>query len=283
MARSRKPQPKAPAAKPLKTSSKKPAAVKAANKTPKVKPPSKSALWDMFVRRVNAAAKELNLPQEYKLTKVREKGGKRGEAWKDFERAIAQLFREKGFLKAERVSRGDDLGESDIDVDVPEIPVCKVDTKYQIDGWSVFTLFQDVEKKYVTAAEDFLVMPLKGGPMSGNKGSVSVIRSEKLVELLAHVYLREAGKGHAMSCPFCPGAMYAKPMSNELAECICRMCGTAVFTAASKIPKGAWLVPDVSGARAARKASKAATITTSPTPMTPSAPAPAGKTKRKTA
>lgn len=217
----------------------KPVSAKAEGRAPKPpKSEKKADIWDRFRREVDRLAKELAVPQLYKLEKVREKGGKRGDAWKDWERAYTKLLVAGGFTKAERICRGDDLGESDVDILVPEAPLLKVDCKYKVDGWSVRTLFDEVEGKYVAKGTDeFLVLPLKSG---GLEGSVSVIRSEKLIELLASCCLRSTRAAHPMSCPVCPGALRATGSTLGLAHCQCTSCGLEIQTNASNVPQAAW-------------------------------------------
>jgi hypothetical protein len=206
-----------------------------------VKPPKSekpSDLWNRFKLETAKLAKTLAIPQAYTLEKVREKGKKRGDAWKDFEREVTRLFVAGGFTQAERISRGDDLGASDVDILVPENPLLKVDTKYQVDGWSVLTLFEKTEEKYVAKhSSEFLVMPLKAG---GTAGSVSVIRTEKLIALLATSCLRDGAAGHAMSCPVCPGAVAAIPLGKIQAHCECSSCGFEFQAPAASVPPAAW-------------------------------------------
>lgn len=196
-----------------------------------IKPLNRTQKWERFIRGVAALAKDLDLPQAYEVKKVRERGKPRGEAWKDFERAIALAFRDQGFTKADRISRGNDLGESDVDVDVPELPALKVDCKYQVDGWSVMTLFEEVEAKYVASGtSDFLVMPLKSG---GKSGSVSVIRTEKLIEVLAQAFLRQ-GESHTsiLRCPLCPGELVdTGSVFFGARYCQCKVCQALVSVA----------------------------------------------------
>lgn len=203
------------------------------------KPVSKTAAWDRFLREVKKLALELQLPQAYEIKKVvaHEKGRRSNEAWKNFERAMADLFRSVGFDKAERVSRADDLGVSDIDVVIPEIPHVKVDCKYKQDGHVVLTTFEEAEAKYVTAEGDFLVLPLKSG---GKEGSISAVRSEVLADLLATKYLKKAHTGVAFGCPVCPGSLQATPLRNELSECVCGACGFAFLTQSTKVPASAF-------------------------------------------
>lgn len=226
-----------------------------APKPPKSEKPSD--IWTRFKLETVNLAKTLNVPQAWTLEKVREKGKKRGDAWKDFERAYTKLLVEAGFTKAERISRGDDLGESDVDILVPENPLLKVDTKYKVDGWSVRTLFDEVEAKYVREGSgEFLIMPLKSG---GTEGSVTVIRSEKLASILAENCLRDAGQSHPFSCPVCPGFVQARKASLGLASCSCTSCGLEFQTAASNVPQVAWIIDIILPAdHAARLAAAAA-------------------------
>ena len=163
------------------------------------------------------------------------KSGKSSQAWKAFEREVASKFQDVGFTQAHRVSRGDDLGESDTDVKVPEVPQLQIDTKYRSGGMSIISLFKETESKYVRKkSNDFLVLPLKAGGMTG---SVSVIRTEILAELIAHRYLGGSEK-QGLTCPQCQSVLQVGQFLMGLAPCTCPTCEKEILVRETDIPKG---------------------------------------------
>ena len=158
---------------------------KTPSKSTKSKPLSKRAQWDGFEHQVRALALELGIPETlYDLSKVRKKPGAGSEAWKGHERQFTELLVNAGFA-AHRVSRGDDLGVSDVDIIVDDIPTMKVDCKYRAGGWAHHAEVDEAEAKYCTGEGDFLVLPTKGGLEAG---SLVSLRSQVFVQIgRAHV------------------------------------------------------------------------------------------------
>lgn len=167
-------------------------------KKPSPKPPKDA--WRHFLRQVGQLAAACGLqPGGYRLTKLQPKTGKRSQAWKSFERAIAELAQEAGF-DAQRVSRGADLGASDIDVRLPRVPELRIDCKYRQDGFSHHSLFEGAENLYCQAPGQWLVLPTKAGQATG---SLVTLRSEKFFELLARAYPEKQEAVTTWSCPRC--------------------------------------------------------------------------------
>lgn len=167
-------------------------------KKPLRKPPKDA--WRHFLRQVTKLAAECGVATTgYKLTKLQPKTGKRSQAWKSFERAIAELAQEAGFA-ATRVSRGADLGASDIDVRLPRVPELRIDCKYRQDGFSHHSLFEGAENLYCQEPGQWLVLPTKAGQATG---SLVTLRSEKFFELLARAYPEKQEATTTWSCPRC--------------------------------------------------------------------------------
>ncbi len=160
--------------------------------------------------------------------------GRCSDAWKNFERAVAELFQKFGFTKAFRVSRGDDIGVSDTDVKVPDCPGIQVDAKYRKGGWAHHTIFFECEEKYVGDDPDkFLILPTKGG---GERGALVTLRLEKLLELLAKVYLGSVGTP-GLKCPHCGSPVESKSNALGLALCSCPNCRKEFFIPETDVPK----------------------------------------------
>lgn len=162
-------------------------------------------------------------------------------AWKDFERAIAETARKFGFTQAHRVLRGDDIGESDIDVSIPEVPAARVDCKYRQGGWSHHKIFVECEKKYVTKGQ-FLVLPTKSGRQNG---SISSVRTEVLFELLAAKYLSRRENPNSMGCPRCPGVCNVDILDIGLAQCVCLNCSLSYLVRQEELPKNLQSRPEI--------------------------------------
>jgi hypothetical protein len=149
------------------------------------KPAKQAKVWLAFQRAVEKLAKELGVPkQAYTLSKVKSANGKRSEAWKQFERQVAEMAREFDF-KAERISRGADLGKSDVDIHVADLPELKIDCKYRLGGWVHHSIFQQAEKLYCTKPGDWLILPTKSG---GGSGFFVTLRDRQFFEILSRAY-----------------------------------------------------------------------------------------------
>lgn len=157
----------------------------------------------------------------------------KSSAWKDFERAIADLARKAGFTQAYRVLRGDDIGESDIDVEIPEVPAARVDCKYRQGGWSHHKIFVECEKKYVRKGQ-FLALPTKSGRQTG---SFTTIRSEVFFELLAAKFTTQTKQPNEVGCPRCPGLASISYLDIGLAQCICQNCQLSFLMRREDLPK----------------------------------------------
>jgi hypothetical protein len=150
----------------------------------KAKPPSKAELWKKLLKAVDAAAAELGVhPESFKLAKKRVPTGARhkSDAWKYHERNVRDEANDVGF-SATRISRGADLGVSDIDVEIDGLPFLKIDCKYKVDGWVHHTIFEDTEELYCKEPGTWLALPTKVG---GAEGSLTTIRTEVFFDLLA--------------------------------------------------------------------------------------------------
>ncbi len=160
--------------------------------------------------------------------------GRSSDAWKAFERKIAELLRNAGFTQAHRVSRGDDIGVSDTDVKVPEVPFLMVDCKYRQGGWAHETIFEECEKKYVPKGSNkVLILPTKSGK---KQGSLSTVRTEFLMELLAHRFLGGVGNS-GLSCPQCRAydlKLTKQSLGLVLGEC--SNCSKQFYMAEADVP-----------------------------------------------
>lgn len=162
---------------------------------------------------------------------------KRSQAWKDLERSVAVAARDVGFVRAFRVLRGDDIGISDTDVKIPEVPQAMIDCKYTERGWSHHAKFFECEKRYIVkGAGTFLILPTKG---KGERGSLSTVRTEVLMDLLAKVYRKADRPADAIGCPMCPGLSIPKAFQMGLTQAVCQTCQFAFLMATTDVPAGA--------------------------------------------
>jgi DNA-directed RNA polymerase subunit RPC12/RpoP len=127
--------------------------------------------------------------------------GKSSKAWADFERVVAAAYRDAGFKKAKRITRGSDFGASRPDVSIPEIPNMMLDMKYRNGGWQHHTTYtEEIHKRYVKGQPGhFGVMHTKSG---GETGSFVTVTLATWLEVLAKAYLK-SGKSDEWSCPRC--------------------------------------------------------------------------------
>lgn len=147
--------------------------------------------------------------------------GKTSDAWKSLERAWAKCLADAGFKNAKRISRAGNIGESDHDVNLPEIPTLKSDCKYKQGGWSHHSIFKECEKKYVKGPGDFLVMPTKSG---GEQGFLVTIRGDVLAGLLAKAFMGNKKSSNSLGCPRCGTEVSSVNISLDLAEYDCPSC-----------------------------------------------------------
>jgi hypothetical protein len=70
------------------------------------------------------------------------KSGRYSQSWKDAERLAAKVLRGK------RISRGADFSREDVDVEIPDLPELRVDSKYKV-RHAHHTLMQGIIDKYV--------------------------------------------------------------------------------------------------------------------------------------
>lgn len=206
-------------------------------KTPQPKPPTKAQLWEQFKRLVSAAAREVGVPElAYELSHASTRDLRKSEAWKDFERAWTKLAVSFGFVEAERISRGDDLGVSDVDVVLPLLPGALVDCKYQAHGWHHHTIFERCEAKYLKNPGDYIIMPTKAG---GDVGSLTTVRSEVFLGLLRKAHQHQDTKPGSMPCPRCAGgSLFAAGVNSlELVELVCDTCRVPVLLRLCDVPK----------------------------------------------
>jgi len=78
----------------------------------------------------------------------------RSSQWKQLERDTAKV------LKGKRVTRAYDFGTSDIDVDIPDFPSFKVDTKRRKKA-QIFSLYKLIKKKYCKHPQDNPVLVIR--------------------------------------------------------------------------------------------------------------------------
>lgn len=198
-------------------------------------PKNKTEVWKQFQRAVKALADEMGISEKrYELSLVREKSGKKSDAWKYHERKTAQVFQSVGFSQAHRVLRGDDIGISDIDVRIPEVPIAMVDCKYRQDGWAHHSLFLECEKKYCSKPEEFLVLPTKSG---NETGALATVRLEVLASLMASKFLNSERPHNLLGCPRCPGTVSINNISLGLVECICTNCSLSYLLQHQEVPQ----------------------------------------------
>lgn len=139
--------------------------------------------------------------------------GGQSKAWADFERAVAKAYKDAGFKRAKRITRGSDFGASRPDVTVPEVPQMMLDMKYRHGGWGHHTTFKEqIDERYVKGIPDnFGVMHTKSG---GESGSYVTVTLGTWLTVLNKAYLR--GKSSdKWCCPRC-GDEVAKQGSTAL-------------------------------------------------------------------
>lgn len=197
---------------------------------------AKAQLWESFKRQVAVLAKSVGVPEAgYELERVVTRDLRKSQAWKDFERAWTKLAVVFGFAEAERISRGDDLGVSDVDVALPLLPGALVDCKYQAHGWAHHTIFEKCEAKYLKQPGDYIIMPTKAG---GKAGSLTTVRSEVFLDLLRRAHMLTDTKPGAMACVRCRGGsiFLSGRLSIGLCELVCDTCQVCVLLNESDIP-----------------------------------------------
>ena len=164
------------------------------------------------------------------------KSGRTSDAWKNLERAWAKCLQDVGFGNAKRISRAGNIGESDHDVNLPEIPTLKSDCKYKNGGWSFHTIFKECEDKYVKDPKDFLVLPTKSG---GERGFLVTLRGEVFARILAKAYLGHKKDSNMLSCPVCNSDTTCNVMGMDLAQYTCSDCSFQFIASAPSERKNA--------------------------------------------
>lgn len=197
---------------------------------PRVSPSDKGKLE----RRLQAAAAELQVPEAaYVFKWVRKPNKQKSTAWKGFEREVADVAARFGFT-SRRISRGADLGESDVDVVLEEAPGLRIDCKYRAKQ-AHHSLFLEVESKYVSEPGQRLWLPTK---VAGEAGSLVVMRTEEAFSLLRDAMGRDAGNHLVCSCCRTP---LLKPMwipaPTGLSTATCPSCGLVLQVPSARVPE----------------------------------------------
>ena len=105
--------------------------------------------------------------------------------WKNAERAWSIILNKYGFT-SKRKTRAGNYSESTFDVDIPEAPELKSDSKYSIKGFKTNRLYEVVKAKYCKDKGDEAILLTKGYKETGLKATVD---AEFLAKLLAYWYL----------------------------------------------------------------------------------------------
>lgn len=155
--------------------------------------------------------------------------GRDSDAWANFERSVADSYKKAGFKKAHRVTRAGNLGESDWDVRVPEIPGIVLDMKYRKRGWPHHTVFKnELHTRYLKGRpERFGVMHTKCGD---ERGSLVVVELDTWLTVLSKAYLRNK-TSEEWSCPRCGDTVVKQPSGMpKLVSYTCSSCGLAFMS-----------------------------------------------------
>jgi len=97
--------------------------------------------------------------------------------WKQLERDTAKV------LGGKRISRGYDFGISDIDVEIPDFPSFKIDTKYRKTS-QIFSLYRELKDKYCKKPSDTPILVVRE---HNSKFELAVINLELLGKFLNYV------------------------------------------------------------------------------------------------
>ena len=109
------------------------------------------------------------------------------DTWKQLERDAAVI------LGGERVTRGANFGQKDVDVKVPDFPSFKIDTK-RYKRFRVFSLFDLVKKKYCKNSQDKPILIVRE---SNRKYVLAVVDLDLLAKMLN--IIREKGGQDALN------------------------------------------------------------------------------------
>lgn len=101
--------------------------------------------------------------------------------WKQLERDTAEV------LKGERVSRGANFSQIDVDVKIPDFPSFKIDSK-RYKRFSIFSLYELVKSKYCKKPTDKPILVIR----QSNKHFVLAVIDIKLLGQFLD-YIREKG------------------------------------------------------------------------------------------
>jgi hypothetical protein len=111
--------------------------------------------------------------------------GNRSVAWKALEREVALE------LGGKRVTRGGDFSQSDVDVNVADLPMVKVDAKYRV-RHAHHSLLDEVEAKYCKAG-DIPLLATKTHRQRGAYASVPLWFMGLLFNLLRQAHGEKLG------------------------------------------------------------------------------------------
>lgn len=129
------------------------------------------------------------------------------QRWKNNEKQWSETLQKYG-LQATRISRAGNFSESIHDVDIPELPWAKSDTKYSVNGFKESRLRDETEFKYCKERGDTAILITKGYKERGQGANVD---AEFLAMLLAYW----AGEGKNRDILW---AIYTKQTSKETKE-----------------------------------------------------------------
>lgn len=150
------------------------------------------------------------------------KKGNTSKAWVSLEKSWEKALKAVGF-RAKRISRAADIGRSDHDVNMVDLPNMKSDCKYRVGGWAHHSLFYECEKKYVKKnSSDFLVLPTKAG---GETGMLVTLRHDVFADILAKAYLKNKTSSAELSCPRCAAQTKSVETGLDLSQASCEHCG----------------------------------------------------------
>ena len=108
---------------------------------------------------------------------------KQAQAWKNLERKVAKA------LGGERIIRAGDYSQKTYDVNVPDFPELKIDSKYRTSGWKHHTYLQEIEEKYCHSDRDVPVLVTKN---KGETGEYVTMKLEHFADFLEY-YRRAYG------------------------------------------------------------------------------------------
>jgi len=84
------------------------------------------------------------------------------QAWKALEKLVAKM------LGGKRISRGDDFSRKDVDVEVEDFDVLRIDAKYRSSfNWAHHAFLDEIKTKYCTSPEHIPVLVTKNKRQRG--------------------------------------------------------------------------------------------------------------------